>query len=65
MMERIQKLVDVNNQFYPGAPLSFSLGLAICHAGDRIEAAVHEADARMYESKKEYYVAYERDRRKP
>lgn len=64
IIERIHSLVDLNNQFYPGAALSFSIGLATCEAGERLESAVHQADQRMYEAKKAYYAASGRDRRR-
>ncbi len=48
MAQRIDELVDLNNQFYGGAVLSFSIGAATCRQGERIEAALHLADQRMY-----------------
>lgn len=64
IVERIHSLLELNNQFYPGAALSFSIGLATCPAGQRLEAAVHRADQRMYEAKRAYYAASGRDRRR-
>jgi diguanylate cyclase (GGDEF)-like protein len=64
VIERIHSLVDLNNQFYPGAALNFSIGQATCQVGERLEAAVHQADQRMYEAKKAYYAASGRDRRR-
>jgi diguanylate cyclase (GGDEF)-like protein/PAS domain S-box-containing protein len=55
MVERIEKLVDINNQFYSGTPLSLSLGVATCQAGERLESAIQRADFLMYESKRAYY----------
>ena len=56
-MKRVAELVDLNNQFYGGALLSFSMGTATCRQGERLEAALHLADQRMYASKKAYYEA--------
>jgi diguanylate cyclase (GGDEF)-like protein len=64
MVESIEKLVEINNQFYSGNPLSFSIGLATGVAGERLEEVVKRADAAMYEKKKEYYSAEAVDRRR-
>jgi diguanylate cyclase (GGDEF)-like protein len=63
LMADVERLVDVNNQFYSGLPLSFAMGAATARQGDRLEAAVKAADLRMYESKRQYYAAAEQDRR--
>ncbi len=64
MMGRIASLVGLNNQFYPGVPLSLSMGCATAASkGERLEATVTRADAQMYESKRGYYAATRRDRR--
>lgn len=64
MLERLGKLVDLNNQFYPGTALSFSIGAATCREGERLESAAHRADAQMYQAKKAYYASEHRDRRR-
>lgn len=64
MLERLSKLVELNNQFYPGTALSFSIGAATCREGERLEAAAHRADAQMYLAKKAYYANEQRDRRR-
>lgn len=64
LIERIHELLDLNNQFYGGIALSFSLGAATCQKGDRLEAAVNRADQQMYATKKAYYAAGPHDRRK-
>jgi len=64
MIERVQSLVELNNQFYSGATLSLSMGCATASGnGERLEATVSRADARMYEAKRDFYVAAQRDRR--
>lgn len=63
LIESIRQLIDINNQFYPGAPLSLSVGAATCRAGERLEAAVQRADQAMYEEKRAYYASPEADRR--
>ncbi len=55
MTGRINELTELNNTFYGGTELSFSIGSATCHKGERLETALHLADQRMYLSKKNYY----------
>ena len=64
LIERIHELVDLNNQFYGGTALSFALGAATCHHGDRLEDALNMADRRMYASKKAFYDKGRHDRRR-
>ncbi|WP_283148753.1 sensor domain-containing diguanylate cyclase [Silvimonas soli] len=63
MVESIRHLIDMNNQFYPGAQLSFSIGVATCHRGERLEATVQHADLLMYEEKRAFYANTPEDRR--
>ena len=55
MVARILELVELNNQFYGRPTLSFSIGVATCRQGERLEAALHLADQRMYDSKRSFY----------
>jgi diguanylate cyclase (GGDEF)-like protein len=55
MIDTIRQLVDLNNQFYPGAALSFSMGAATCQRGERLEAVVQRADLQMYDEKRAHY----------
>ncbi|MBT9598124.1 MAG: sensor domain-containing diguanylate cyclase [Vitreoscilla sp.] len=57
------ELVELNNQFHSGDPLRFSVGLAVSQPGERLEAALHRADAQMYLQKKAFHAAAEHDRR--
>lgn len=63
IQERIVSMVELNNQFYPGQPLSLAIGVASCAAGDQVEAAVHRADQAMYAQKALYYQDKQIDRR--
>jgi len=56
MLENIRSLIDINNQYYSGLPLSLSLGCATSTHGERLEATVQRADALMYEDKRSYYA---------
>ncbi|MCB5176512.1 sensor domain-containing diguanylate cyclase [Microvirga lenta] len=57
VMENIDKLVEINNQFYSGISLSFSMGAATSQPGERLESVVKRADLLMYEAKRTYYAA--------
>ncbi|MBH0238749.1 sensor domain-containing diguanylate cyclase [Methylobrevis albus] len=64
VLDKIDKLIELNNQFYPGMPLSLSMGAAAARAGERIELAVKRADILMYQAKREFYAAEARERRR-
>lgn len=55
MVETINELLKINNQFYSSAPLSMSCGFATGDAGESVESVVRRADISMYEQKKAYY----------
>jgi len=63
MMERILSLLELNNQFYPGQPLSLAMGTACALSGDQLESAVLRADQSMYAEKTRYYQSRGLDRR--
>lgn len=63
LLAQLQELLELNNQFHGGDPLDLSLGLAVWRTGERLEAAVHRADALMYEHKRRYYQTRDHDRR--
>jgi diguanylate cyclase (GGDEF)-like protein len=64
LAERIELLIDLNNQFYHGSKLSLALGVATCPQGGRVEEAMSRADAQMYTAKKDYYATIGHDRRR-
>ena len=57
MMAAIEKLAEINNQFYPGSPLSFSMAAATREPGERLEAAAKRADLAMFERKRAHYAS--------
>jgi len=57
VLESIENLLEVNNQFYTGLPLSFSMGLATSEPGERLESVVKRADLMMYEAKRAYHAS--------
>jgi len=64
MMDQIDRLVELNNQFYGEPKLSLSLGAATSLPGERMEALLKRADQRMYEAKRARFMVVERDRRR-
>lgn len=63
VMERVVSILELNNQFYPGNPLSLAMGAATCEAGNQIEAALNQADQAMYAEKARFYRETSKDRR--
>jgi diguanylate cyclase (GGDEF)-like protein len=61
LAENIQKMIDLNNQFYSGPPLSFAIGTATSRAGERLEDVVKRADELMYKAKHAYYTVRTHD----
>jgi diguanylate cyclase (GGDEF)-like protein len=52
MIESIRSLIELNNQFYTGTKLSFSMGSATCDGKERLEEALKRADLAMYADKR-------------
>jgi diguanylate cyclase (GGDEF)-like protein/PAS domain S-box-containing protein len=65
--ERIESMLDFNNQFYAGQSghvLKLAIGLATCEAGEQLDGALQRADRAMYEDKAKYYREHDGERRK-
>jgi diguanylate cyclase (GGDEF)-like protein len=56
MMDAIARLAEINNQFYPGSQLSFSMGAATSQPGERLEGVVQRADLAMFDQKRAHYA---------
>ncbi|TPQ46500.1 histidine kinase [Prosthecomicrobium hirschii] len=52
IIKQIRNLVQLNNQFYPGQPLSFAIGAATALPGESLEQAARRADLAMYADKR-------------
>lgn len=68
LVAQLQSLLEMNNQFYGGMPLSFSIGVATAYTGMTVAETLKLADARMYTAKRAYYesgAGAELDRRRP
>lgn len=64
LQERIESMVELNNQFYPGQHLSMAIGKALCLAPSDVDKALHQADQAMFEAKRAYYRQHQLERRK-
>lgn len=65
LKERIDSMLELNNQFYPGQKLSLSIGIASCQNATEVEHCIQLADQRMYAQKKQFYEESLLERRKP
>ncbi len=55
MIDAILRLGEINNKFYPGSPLTFSIGAATSEPGERLEAVAKRADLAMFQAKRAHY----------
>ena len=63
LKERIESMLELNNQFYSGQRLSMAIGIASCQAAGELEEAAHRADQAMFVAKEQYYKANHLERR--
>ncbi|UDL94226.1 sensor domain-containing diguanylate cyclase [Lichenihabitans sp. PAMC28606] len=54
MIDTINQMIDINNQFHSESILSFSMGVATSRPGERLEALVKRADEEMYKAKRAF-----------
>jgi diguanylate cyclase (GGDEF)-like protein len=64
LRERIESILELNNQFYPGQKLSLAIGIASCHSAAEVESTIHAADQAMFEAKTRYYELAQLERRR-
>jgi diguanylate cyclase (GGDEF)-like protein len=64
VLESLNDLVEINNQFYQDMALSLSVGIATSRPGERMEAVVKRADLLMLEAKRAHYADTAHDRRR-
>lgn len=55
MIDNIDKLLQINNQFYSSAQLTIAMGFATSETGESMETLVKRADMAMYENKQAFY----------
>ena len=63
LRDRIESIMELNNQFYAGQKLSMAIGMATCHHSQELEAAIVRADHAMYAAKSRFYVENQIERR--
>jgi diguanylate cyclase (GGDEF)-like protein len=63
LKERIDSMLEVNNQFYPGHKISLSIGIASCQSAAEVEETTQLADERMYAAKRHHYEDAHLERR--
>lgn len=63
MVENIERLLHINNQYYSNLQLSMSLGFATSAPGETMESLVKRADAHLYTNKRAFYAQKDTDRR--
>lgn len=64
LAERIQSMVELNNQFYPGCSLSMAIGIAVCDGPGQMDHTLIQADKAMFDAKEHYYTENDLDRRR-
>lgn len=57
MVDTINEILKINNQFYSDALLSVSIGTATSEPGESMEALMKRADDLMYENKRTHYAS--------
>jgi diguanylate cyclase (GGDEF)-like protein len=65
LIERVQSLIELNNNFYSGAVLSLAMGCATGRQGERLETTMSLADDQMMAAKRAFYATAGVDRRLP
>ncbi|WP_326535347.1 sensor domain-containing diguanylate cyclase [Pseudorhodoferax sp.] len=55
LKNRIASMVVVNNQFYPGHPLSLAIGVACARQATEVDEALQAADKAMFDEKASHY----------
>lgn len=64
LRERIESIIELNNQFYPGHHLSLAIGAATCETAAQVEATLNAADKAMFAEKARFYEESHLDRRR-
>lgn len=57
VLQTIQELFNIDNQYYSSQPISISIGHATSQPNESIEALLKRADNDMYIKKKNHYAA--------
>ena len=63
LKERIETMLELNNQFYAGQHLSMAIGIASCSHASQVEDTIHQADQAMFAAKARFYADHKINRR--
>jgi hypothetical protein len=61
VLATLAELIELNNQYYPDAPLGISAGIATSRPGDRLEQVAKRADINMRQEKRLYHLQTNRN----
>ncbi|GAB4217836.1 MAG: sensor domain-containing diguanylate cyclase [Rhodoferax sp.] len=64
LIQRIEGMVDLNNQFYPGQRLSMAIGIGVCENPSGLDVALGQADRTMFDAKARHYADNQLERRR-
>ncbi len=62
--ERIESMVEINNQFYSGHKMSLAIGIATAQTSTHVDALSNEADKAMFAAKTRFYEDSKIERRR-
>jgi diguanylate cyclase (GGDEF)-like protein len=62
--ERIESMVEINNQYYSGRKISLAIGIATAPTSTHVDALSHEADKAMFAAKTRFYEDSKVERRR-
>ena len=62
--ERIESMVEINNQFYSGRKMSLAIGIATASSATNVDALSNEADKAMFAAKTRFYEDTKVERRR-
>jgi diguanylate cyclase (GGDEF)-like protein/PAS domain S-box-containing protein len=62
--ERVESMLEINNQYYSGHKLSMAIGIATAESATHVDTLSHNADKAMFVAKNRYYEDNKLERRK-
>jgi diguanylate cyclase (GGDEF)-like protein len=62
--ERIESMLEINNQYYSGNKLTVAIGIATATAATHVDTLNHDADRAMFAAKTRYYEDAKVERRR-
>lgn len=62
--DRVESMVEINNQYYTGHKLSLAIGMATAPKSTHVDALCNEADKAMFTAKTRFYEDAHMERRK-